>query len=69
MEKEDNTLNIASIVVQVLMNILFYGIAIYLTVNFSNRKDEVIMMYPEHLNYNRFSFRNQEKEGRLCKVA
>nr|DAO00841.1 MAG TPA: NADH dehydrogenase [Caudoviricetes sp.] len=33
------------------------------------RKDEVIMIYPEHLNYNRFSFRNQEKEGRLCKVA
>ena len=37
MEKEDNTLNVASIIVQILMNVLFYGIAIYLTVNFANR--------------------------------
>lgn len=37
MEKDDNTLNIASIIVQILMNLLFYGIAIYLTVNFANR--------------------------------
>lgn len=37
MKKEDNSLGSASIIVQLLMNILFYGVVIYMTVAFANK--------------------------------
>ena len=37
MKKEDNSLGSASIIVQFLMNVLFYGVAIYMTVTFANK--------------------------------